>query len=460
MHAFGSIFGGGRLSSLHKFVLRIAALALCAGLVGAAAQTPANYTDRLDQAAAALKQIYTTLQQPNLSAADLQKLQNEAQPVSDEVQTVLDQLTPRLAALKTQLDQLGPAPGPQGPPETAELAAERAKRQKAYDDVNALVKWANLLAVQAEQANAQIAERRRARLEQSLFERGPGLISPALWFDVISEAPRDFEAARTAGAAWLSAQVGKLAGLKAFGFAALVALLLGLYFLLLWFARRLVFRASDSYQPDRLEKILAAWRVCLVVAALPIAAVAAIGAIAQGFGLLDPTQSLPRAVFFAVARVAVVAGIARGLLAPGRPNWRLLQLDEATCQHVRRAVLALTILVSASQVVQAFAAVIGASGTVQNFLRGLGAFLAALVLATALWIARAPEDRGDDIVGPRLGVSYDWYGLLRVVLWIGGGGDPYRRSGGLNEPWPLPGRSGHLDRRRWRRGRDAGHPHR
>ncbi len=145
---------------------------------------------------------------------------------------------------------------------------------------------------------------------------------------------------------------------------------------------------------------------------------AAIGAIAQGFGLLDPTQPLPRAVFIAVIRVAVVAGIARGLLAPARQNWRVLQLDDETCRHALRTVLALAILVSASQVIEAFAAAIGASGTVQTMLRGLGAFLAALVLATALRIARAPEDRSEDVVGPQLGVSYDWYGLLRLVLWI------------------------------------------
>ncbi len=183
------MFGGSRLNSLHKLALRIAALALFVGVAAAAAQPHTNDTEsaRFDQGAAALKQIYATLQQANLSAADLEKLQNEAQPVSKEVQSVLDDLTPRVTGLKTQLDQLGPAPGPKAPPESAEPAAERSKRQKAYDDVDALVKWADLLAVQAQQASAEIVERRRARLEQSLFEREPSLVSPALWLDVISD---------------------------------------------------------------------------------------------------------------------------------------------------------------------------------------------------------------------------------------------------------------------------------
>ena len=327
----------------------MAALVLFVGVAAAAAQSRTNdvASADLDQAAAALKQIYATLQQPNLSAADLEKLQNEALPIGGEVQSVLDELTPRLAALKTQLEQLGPAPGANAPPGSAEIAAERAKRQKAYDDVDALVKRANLLAVQAQQASAEIFARRRARLEQSLFARGPSLASPALWLDVISEAPRDFDSAGAASAAWLGTLGEKLAGFKAFGFAALVALIVGLYWLSLRLARRLTSRAPESSRPDRLQKIFAAWRVCFVVAGLPIAALAAVGAIAEGFGLIDLTQSVPHAVFIAVVRIALVAGIARGLLAPARQNWRLLHLDDETCQRVLRTALAFAVLISA-----------------------------------------------------------------------------------------------------------------
>lgn len=88
--------------------------------------------------------------------------------------------------------------------------------------------------------------------------------------------------------------------------------------------------------------------MCFVVAGLPIAALAAVGAIAEGFGLIDLTQSVPHAVFIAVVRIALVAGIARGLLAPARQNWRLLHLDDETCQRVLRTALAFAVLISAS----------------------------------------------------------------------------------------------------------------
>src|ERR1700691_3397907 len=170
MRAFGSLFGVSRVNSLHRVALRVAALAFL-GLAAVAAQTPANDAEstRLDDAAASLKQIYATLQQPDLTPADLDKLQEQAKPVSGDIQTALEHLSPRLEALKTQLDQLGPAPGPKASPESTQVATERAQRQKAYDDVDALVKRANLLAVQADQANARIVQARRARLAQTLF---------------------------------------------------------------------------------------------------------------------------------------------------------------------------------------------------------------------------------------------------------------------------------------------------
>ena len=118
----------------------------------------------------------------------MQKLQDETQPLALSLQRVLDHLTPRLAAQKAQLDQLGAPPAPKAAPEAADVAAERVKRQKAFDDLDALVKRANLLIVQNQQAQATIAARLRARLAQSLLQRESSLASPTLWQKALGEA--------------------------------------------------------------------------------------------------------------------------------------------------------------------------------------------------------------------------------------------------------------------------------
>lgn len=405
------------MSKLRKFALRLAALVLFAGLVAANAQPQANTIEaaRLDEAAAALKQIYVTLQRPNLSQSDLDKLNDEIQPVSEEIQTVLAHLTPRLAALQAQLAQLGPVPGPNAPPESQQVAAERARRQKACDDVEALVKRADLLAVQTDQASTRIIARRRARLARLLLAHGPSLADPTFWMASASELPHDMALAKSKAADWLGGAAAKLKGPRAIAFGAMVALILVLYLPALRLSRRGLSESVKWRPHNRLVKILAAWRTALTIAGLPIAAAAAIGAIAIAFGLAGAGDRPASAVFFGVVRIAVTAGLAYGLLAPTQGTRRLLKLDDGTSAHVLRSALALAIVVSASRIVESFATAVDASSAVEHFLRGFDALLAALVLATALWAGKAAQGAAQNAHRP---ASYDWYSLLRIVLWV------------------------------------------
>jgi len=62
----------------------------------------------LDKLGASLKQIEASLERHDLTDADLQALRQQIDPISAAVADALDRLTPRLAAIKTRLDQLGP----------------------------------------------------------------------------------------------------------------------------------------------------------------------------------------------------------------------------------------------------------------------------------------------------------------------------------------------------------------
>ena len=76
-------------------------------------------------------------------------MRQQIDPVSDAVGDAVDRLTPRLADIKTRLDQLGPKPADSAPPESPAVTAERADQQKLYNDTGELLKRARLLAVQA-----------------------------------------------------------------------------------------------------------------------------------------------------------------------------------------------------------------------------------------------------------------------------------------------------------------------
>ncbi len=409
------------LPRLARHILLVFALWLGASFVAQAAHTFNDLDSaQLDAAAKSLQDIDTTLQQPGLPKEVLQKLQDETQPLALSLQRVLDHLTPRLAAQKAQLDQLGPAPAPKAAPEAPDVAAERVKRQKAFDDLDALVKRTNLLIVQNQQAQATIAARLRARLAQSLLQRESSLASPALWQKALGELPDDLTTLRDKAGTWLAQTNTALAGWRAPVFWGLVAAILLLYWPVTRGTRRAAFRRPATEPPTPLQKILAAWRVFFVVAAFPLAAVVLIGGLAQGFGVIDidlKAQPLVRVVLFATLRIEIAAGLAQALLAPARHEWRLLKVDDGTAAQVQRTVLLVTAVVSFGRIASALGDVAEASSTSQTFLRGLCAFAAAVAIAASLWIGQKDEDETEQVFGPRTSQTVNWFGLLRTALW-------------------------------------------
>ena len=374
------------LPRLARHILLVFALWLGASFAAQAANTLNDLDSaQIDAAAKSLQDIDTTLQQPGLPKEILQKLQDETQPLALSLQRVLDHLTPRLAAQKAQLDQLGAPPAPKAAPEAADVAAERVKRQKAFDDLDALVKRANLLIVQNQQAQATIAARLRARLAQSLLQREFSLASPTLWQKALGELPDNLAVLHDKTSTWLAQTNTTLAGWRAPVFWGLVATIILLYWPVTRGTRRAAFRQPATEPPTPLQKILAAWRVFFVVAAFPLAAVVMIGSLAHGFGVIDidlKAQPLVRAVFFAALRIEIAAGLAQALLAPARHEWRLLKVDDGTAAQVQRTVLLVTAVVSFGRIAAALADMAEASWTSSD------------VSARALRLRRRRRDRG------------------------------------------------------------------
>ncbi len=132
----------------------------------------------LDKLSASLKQIEASLERHDLTDAELQALRQQIDPISGDVAGVIDRLTPLLAGIKARLDQLGPKPDDQAPPESPAVTAERADQQKLYNDTDELLKRARVLAVAADQASANIMARRRTLFTRSLFARATSIVNP------------------------------------------------------------------------------------------------------------------------------------------------------------------------------------------------------------------------------------------------------------------------------------------
>ncbi|HEX5999865.1 MAG TPA: hypothetical protein VFZ16_10800, partial [Hyphomicrobiaceae bacterium] len=80
----------------------------------------------LGKASAALSETVKALRgEP--TASELSELRTRVEEVLDSTAAVADRLGPRLAAVKSQIEKLGPVPGPKDPAEAPAVAAERTR---------------------------------------------------------------------------------------------------------------------------------------------------------------------------------------------------------------------------------------------------------------------------------------------------------------------------------------------
>jgi small-conductance mechanosensitive channel len=371
----------------------------------------------LDNLSASLKQIEASLERHDLTDADLQALHQRIDPISTAVASALDRLTPRLAEIKARLDQLGPKPDDSAPPESPAVTAERADQQKLYNDTDELSKRARLLAVEADQTGAIVTARRRALFTRSLFARATSIANPALWVDVWHEAPGDAAAIKAVFGEWIASVNSRLDGQRTPVFGGVLALILLLYLPLSRLARRVLARNPAVPEPSRFHKILGAWWVALGAIVPAVAMIFVIGLVLQTFDLANARlQPFVQACGEAVIRIAAAAGIARGLFAPARPNWRLPKLGDPVAAGVVRAAISLACIVSVTRLFAALNDIIGASLPVAVAMRGLAAMIAAIMLGIELWRFGGGAN-ADDCLGPEVAKQRDWFDLLRVAAW-------------------------------------------
>ncbi len=384
----------------------------------AAKPPPETIPQRIDRLSTALQAIEHDLENAALTDAALADLRKKTEPISAELQSVIERLNPQLDASKTRLDQLGPKPDDKAPPESPAVTAERVTQQDAYNQTDELIKRARLLSVQADQTVNHIATRRHLLFTRRLFQSTTGIASPSLWLRVIEEVPHDLGNMRDVFADWTFGLNMHLEGWRMPAFWGLVALI----FILLWplgrLSKAVLSRAPPVTNPSRFQKILAAWWVALGIVILPIAAMFALAVVFETFELPnDRLQPFVNSLGAGVFRVALAAGIARGLFAPTRPNWRLFQVRDVTAERIVRLALSVAIVVSVTRLFESLNDIVAASLPVSIALRGTGALIVALLIGLYLRRVTTQANLEDECFGPPVTMTSRWVQILRIFAW-------------------------------------------
>jgi len=282
---------------------------------------------------------------PTIAAlrAELEKMPKTVE-TSEDVKALVEQInaltattekfiasrTSELNDLNARLGELGPAPAA-GVAESPDITRRRATLTKERNTVDADIRLARLVTVDAQQRATDLIAKRRAMFEAQLTERSASPLGREFWGDLADAWSGDVDRLRSLGseveASFDVARDPEHAA--AVIFSLLIALLIALPGN--WLAERVLTKLAARILPSgRLRR-------SLLVIAIVSANVLLVGLAAQTvyttFELHgvwgDQTRKLGRAMVQSLIFIAFVVGLGRAMLSNGRPSWRLPPIPDA-----------------------------------------------------------------------------------------------------------------------------------
>lgn len=289
---------------------------------------------------ATLDQVTAALARTDLDDAALERLRLETGVVRDDATATTLDLAPRIKSAEVRLGQLAQPTDAEGV-ESDLVRRDRELESRSLAALRAIEQQAQVQRLRAEELTGQIIERRRALFAERLFERRVSVLDPVLWVAVFAELPRAVTSARLLAEDWAGAVLDR-AGRAAAALILLVAVA-GIV-VYATFRHRLLaiaWRADDSAADvTPLKRALAACAVLAANTAIPVLGLLLLRFTLEAMDVL-PTriERVLRGITIAVGFFSFSFGLSRGLLAPGRPKWRLVDLPEAAIEPAIRWIL-------------------------------------------------------------------------------------------------------------------------
>lgn len=400
-------------------ILRIFFIALLlAGTGGAFAQADdASPAQQIDDLRGQLDQVEKTMKDEHIEDSTIDDLRGKSTGIASDAQKLSSSLQQGRDAAKARLDQLGPAPAA-GTKEAPELAAARKDAQKAFDAVDAQVKQADAIALEAQQTANQLAELRRTRFQETISRRTNSPLSRPFWSEPAAAFPRDSANLR-AFADGVKQDIAEswTAGNRV---ALITCVLLGLLLMTgvrLYIEHRVRQLTANRMPPGRLRR-----SALILGIALTSTLTTGLGTQLIYLGLNwnetfssdtdEVVRALVRLVFFG----AFIAGLGRALLSPKRPSWRLPAIPDETADALRRFPMAISLSVVLFVFLRELNRAIGTSLSITVVTTSLQAVVFTTLTAFAL--LRLGRTHHHDTDGTPPAPRPIWASLFIAAAWI------------------------------------------
>ena len=318
----------------------------------------------VDQADTDLRDLSHAARAANLTDDQIRAKLAAIAPIQAKLADALSNLTPSLANVNARLAQLGAAPGVGQPAEDPDLAKSRRGMTRFHQDLDAEVKQAKLLQVEAGQIAAMLAARQQQQGIARLWAHSRSIVDPRLWREFGAALPKDLQGLRALLASEndVAADALRSPAVIATLTAAVVAAL-GIALPLRWLLIRLAFRRVGEMTPGtRLRRTLMALWLIAVFTLTPLLALVLLHTVFGSVGAVTPAfDDLASLLIHAVVFAAFFAGLGRALLAPGRSSWRLAPIPDALVRRLAPYPVFIGVAAALAKLVREMNTVLGAS---------------------------------------------------------------------------------------------------
>ncbi len=363
-----------------------------------------------------LDSIEQALQRAEISFEAISAFQKRVLDISAEVSSVAGKLRPLLNSVERRL--AGLTLPDDGVEETETLANQRQKLNQARSLLTSFSKQTDVLSIQSTDLLSRITAKRRDLIEQFLFVRTSSLADPEFWQRALAEGPEIVTGISQILSDWARLVVERAGPIKAvLAVIALIAAgwaLLPLYRKLLQLGNRL----EALTDPPVHRRAVAATAIILLATLPPL--FLAIGTYA-GLNALDlspvSTDKAMVTIFSALIVYLFIQGLTRAILAPTRPNWRIVNLSDDSARDLSRIALTAGAMVAVYFLVSGLFDIVSADSDIKALLGGIMAIALSLLLMRALRIGvrNIRESEGETGGASGVEIVFRW---LVPVLWL------------------------------------------
>jgi len=349
---------------------------------------------------ATLDRIAADLRNPRLSHADLDRIYADAASVQDAASELAASLAPEIATVEARLQALARPPGDTAAdPEI--VIRGRADQQMLLDSLSGLSNQANLVAARAGEFAAAIDAERTLRFSEALLSHERSIFSPIMWADVAASSRALVDRLDALIDDARRSAAGRPASYAAAMLLAMIAAVAAAFLVGTAVLRRGI---GTGDQPPARPVVAASLRLVAIAGGTLLVLIALRGIVIRDD--LGGAAPLFEVAGRAALDLAIVVALAGGLLAPGRPDRRVLHLPETAARTAYRLFVFAGIAAAAMGAVEGIARSAAPTLAYAAPNAGLAVLVAGLVLLAARAVARGAAGQETEPAPPHLRWSW------------------------------------------------------